>query len=246
MISLLLISCDPAASEDSKSDLFKGIYEKYGVKVHYKYSSDFFPAEWLEAPISAYGTQISPFDAEYMVDKIDDFLSHYSGVLINENLTDIYLFKELSLYSKMYGGTYRYTTLYIPNNGYSHALYSNLIKERLHSEFSSILYYSHLDLFPAEDWQNLLPEGFEYSGTGIEMLGEKNLLGQTEELLKDGFLVKYSTSSMENDLNMLVSWMFSRNQELQELAEKYPLIKARYDLVAAFYEEIGSGVQFRK
>lgn len=245
MISLLAMSCGTSDSEETTSDLFKGIYEEYGVKVHYNYSLDFFPKEWTEAPVSAYGTQISPYDAEYMVGKIDEFLSHYPKDFINKHLTDIYLFKELSLYNKIYGGTYRFKTLYIPNNGYSHALNNNLIMDRLHSEFSSILYHAHIDDFPVEDWQTLVPKDFEYSGTGIEMLGEGNLLGQSEELLKKGFLVKYSTSSLENDLNNLVSWMFNRNDELQELVEKYPLIKAKHDLIITFYKNIGSEVRFQ-
>ena len=89
--------------------------------------------------------------------------------------------------------------------------------------------------FPKEKWSNVNPHDFKYRGSGVEMLGEDDLFGKSEELLITGFLVKYSQSSMENDFNIMTAWLFVKRDQLKECAEKYPKIKQKVLLCISFF-----------
>ena len=112
----------------------------------------------------------------------------------------------------------------------------------MHSEFSSILFHNYN--FPKAKWAALNPKSFKYVGRGPDMLEEKNLYGQNDLLLRQGFLVKYSQASMEEDFNMIVRWLFIKPKELEIVANKYPIIKAKRDLVIKFYESIDARLAF--
>ena len=108
----------------------------------------------------------------------------------------------------------------------------------LHREFSSILLRNYKHNFPKEAWEAANVPGWKYGGTGIEMLGRKDLFDQSDELLSKGFLITYSQSSMENDFNEFAAWAFTKPNHLQELASKYERINEKYRLTTNFYKKI--------
>jgi hypothetical protein len=213
------------------------IESDYGLTVEYKYDdSKFFPARWLREPISGKGGQIELEQLPRLAKIIETFVSRYPKPVIRANLKQVFLVSELKFYGKSYGATYAGTSVYLKIRNKHGLSADTFLTARLHSEFSSILMRKHK--FPKNEWAALNPSDFKYSGTGVEMLGQGGLYGQTKVLLKKGFLVKYSQSSMENDFNMLSDWLFTRRKELVTLCQRYEVLNAKRELAEKFYKSL--------
>lgn len=230
----------------SIEERIEGIKSNYGVRVHHKYDAKaFFPKEWLRMPISGEGTGVPPEEVARMLGAVEKLLSEYPKEVLKKNLTDIYLIKGLKFYGRSFGGTYDNSAIYISSEGQSEAHTEEYLLSTMHSELSSIFFCNYWSEFPRKAWYAANVEGWEYKGTGVEMLGQEDIFGQSEELLGRGFLVKYSQSSLENDFNMFAFWAFTRAERLEELAAKYERIKKKYELVVQFYEKIDPGIRIQ-
>jgi len=215
----------------------------YGVKIHHKFDRvAFFPKKWLVEPISGQGRQMSAEEAQRVVAAAERFLSEYPKEVLEENLTDIYLVSGLEFYGKAFGAAYGKSALYVNSDGPGRGYSEQFLLSQMHSELSSIFLINYKDEFSEDAWQAANADGWEYKGTGVEMLGQPDIFAQAEELLDRGFLVKYSQSSLENDVNMFAFWAFTRPKKLQELASKYERIGLKYRLMVQFYAEIGPGI----
>ncbi|HSR88577.1 MAG TPA: hypothetical protein VLL07_06445, partial [Pontiella sp.] len=117
------------------------------------------------------------------------------------------------------------------------------ILERLHSEFSSTLRDRYT--FPSDRWMHANPPGFLYTGTGFEMLGNNDLYESNAREWADGFLVKYSKSSMENDFNMISSWLFTRPDALKTIALQSMRMRRKITLTEEFYMSVSDQYAFR-
>ena len=215
----------------------------YGVKIHRKFDRvAFFPKKWLEEPISGQGRQMSAEEVQRVVAAAARFLSEYPKEVLEANLTDIYLVSGLEFYGKACGAAYGKSALYVNSDGPGRGYSEQFLLSQMHSELSSIFLINYKDDFSEDAWQAANADGWEYKGTGVEMLGQPDIFAQAEELLDRGFLVKYSQSSLENDVNMFAFWAFTRPKKLQELASKYERIGLKYRLMVQFYAEIGPGI----
>lgn len=228
-------------SQESQPDILHDIQKDYGVTVNYTYSENFFPKSWRSERVSAKGLQIEQEEVKRMLPIIKAFLSNYSKEFIKKNLSDIYLLKSMQFFNKTYGGTSSATGIYIANDG---SPSDSFLSARLHSEFSSIVFNKFKDQFPTEAWMAINDKAFQYVGSGVKMLGSGNLYGQSEDLLKKGFIVKYAMSSVENDFNMIIDWIFTKPKALKEITQKYERIKKKYNLILSFYDGVESGVVF--
>ncbi len=248
LIIALLIPLLPKnlfASRINIDRTIKVIHSKFGVQIHFKYDrEEFFPQRWLKSPISAEGKQISPKEAKRILPIIRKFLTHYPRNVITKNLTDIFLSEELVFYGKNFGGSNSKSGLYIQSQSQNAArgVSDEFLLGLLYSEFSSILYRNYQ--FPKAEWAAVNPNDFKYVGTGRAMLGSKNLYGQTEDLMRKGFLIKYSQSNIENDFNMITRWLFTKRKKLNELCEKYPKIKVKREIAERFYKTISKDFTF--
>jgi hypothetical protein len=231
---------DAYALIDERIRKFKA---KYAVQIHYQYNrTEDFPAAWLLEPINSQGEQIAFGEIDRLISISEKFVSAYPTNIIENNLKDIYLFRSLSSYGKKYGASNSLTGLYITSNGKKNGFSDIVLLSQLHSEFSSILFRNYK--FPEVEWKNLNPNGFTYSGTGVEVLDQKNLYGQSSELLTKGFLVEYSKSSLENDFNMISFWLFTQADQLKNLCINNEKIKLKVDLAVEFYRSINIKVDF--
>lgn len=205
-----------------------------GVQVHYLYdAARFFPQDWQDEELSPHGQQLPLEEVKRLIPLIKRFLSSYAAGLIRSDLSDIYLVGELSFYGKNYGGTSFLSSIYINSRD---EIPDGFLLARMHSEFSSILLRKHA--FPKEAWGQLNPPQFKYVGSGVKMLGQRDLYGQTSQLLSSGFVVKYAQSSLENDFNMIWDWLFTKRGRLDQLCEKHPLIRKKRDLALEFYQSL--------
>ncbi len=235
-LQMYKIMNNPPAGIEKK---IKQIEKAYGVRVHYQYDrKEFFPRSWLREPISAEGSQMPPEEIKRVLSLLDKFLCRYPKQVLKKNLTDIYLVKDLKFYDKSFGGSYADSSLYINSLGVSKGFTDSYLLGTMHSEFSSILLRNYGDRFRADAWKAANEPGFEYNGTGVEMLGRNDIFAQSHELADHGFLVSYSQSSLENDVNMYAFWAFTRAEELKSLASEYNRISRKYRLFAEFYNRI--------
>lgn len=215
------------------------IETEYGVKVHHEYDAKaFFPPEWLAPPISGEGSQMPKGEVERTVEAIEKFVPAYPNEVLAKNLTDIYLVSGMKFYGKGFGAAYGKSAIYVNNEGHARGYTQEFLLSQMHSELSSIFLMNYAGDFPTDAWKNINPEGWRYGGTGVEMLGQRDIFAQTDELLSRGFLVKYSQSSLENDVNMFAFWAFTKSEKLRELASKYARIGEKFQLVAEFYRGI--------
>ncbi len=228
---------------DTMTASLEKVHAEYGVTIKYHYKAEeFFPTSWLRQPINGRGEQIDLDALPSPVKVLNGFLGRYLKSVVKRNLKTVFLMSDLEFYGKSYGGTHSRTAVYL-RIGNDKRIWSDVfLTSRLHSEFSSILIQNYD--FPTTRWQALNTAGFKYSGSGVEVLGTKKLYGQTEELLEQGFLVRYSQSSLENDFNMLSDWLFTRPEKLAELCQKHELLASKRTLAIEFYASIDKRLKF--
>lgn len=237
-LCMVMLTCTLHADYDKSAlkSILTNLDNEYNIKIHHKYSkSTYFPQRWHKEPINAKGGQLSDTEIKRLVPLSKKFLSRYSSECIHKNLKNIFLLSELEFYGKSYGATNSRDSVYIKSKGVKRGFTNRFLEGIMHSEFSSILLRNHK--FPKLKWKQTNRDSFSYVGSGRAMLGEKDLYGTSEQLHIDGFLVKYSQSSLENDVNMYVDWIFTKPNELEKLAKKYPKIKIKKELVLKFYED---------
>jgi hypothetical protein len=219
------------------------IKRNYGVSVRHKYNAAaFFPARWLRPPISGEGSQMPPEEITRVLGAVEKFLSAYPREVLKKNLMDIYLISGMKFYGKGFGAAYSSSAIYVNSEGESKGYTEQFLLSQMHSELSSIFLMNYAAEFSEETWKAINLAGWEYNGTGVEMLGQEDIFAQTDELLSRGFLVKYSQSSIENDVNMFAFWAFTKPEQLRELTSKYDRIDRKYRLVVQFYKKIDPGI----
>lgn len=202
--------------------------DTYGVVIHYRYEQRSFFPDRLK---SANASQEALWRIKRLIPVFEEFFSAYPVTLIRQNLSALYVAKDIRFSGKIYGGTYLNAAIYINTNARD-----SFVLGTLHSELSSILMHKYS--FPSSNWTAVNIPGWSYSGTGFEMLGEKDLDSDHEERLRHGFLKRYAQSSLENDFNEFVALAFTSPRVLCELVSKYERIRKKNLLVVEFYKSI--------
>jgi hypothetical protein len=215
----------------------------HGVEVHSQYDAiAFFPFSWRVEPISCTGTQVDLREAQRIYPLIEDFASDFSSDVLADNLRDIYLLDELECYGSSYGGTNSRTAVYITVGSLGEGYTNEYLYSILHEEFSSILMRNYP--FPEAEWALVNENDFAYSENAVEVVDQDGITRQTHELLEGGFLLQYSTTSLENDFNQFAGWLFSQETELCELRRQYRRIEKKAVLAINFYHSIDSAIRF--
>jgi len=216
---------------------------RYHVQIHYQYDpSTFFPQAWTAPSMDLLAKEIHWKDAAALAPVLEQFLTAHPAAVIEENLEHIYLLGRLSFQGREYGGTHTNKCIYIVwDRARKYTL--PFILERLHSEFSSTLRDHHA--FPSDRWMQINPPNFHYTGTGFEMLGDDRIYESTNQEWVDGFLVKYSKSSMENDFNMISAWLFTKPDELESISLQSARINRKILLAEEFYRSVSDQYAFR-
>jgi len=239
LASSIFATADP---EELELTLAK-LETRYHVKIHYRYDpSTFFPQSWSSPSMGLVAKQIHRKDADALTPALEKFLAAHPTSVIEGNLEHIYLLGHLSFQGREYGGTHANKSIYVVWDR-SRKCTIPFMLERLHSEFSSSL-HDHHD-FPIDRWLKLNPPEFHYTGTGFEMLGDPTIYESTDQEWADGFLVKYSKSSLENDFNMVSAWLFTKPDELQTIAQHSTRIDQKIRLAEEFYRSVSDQYAFQ-
>ena len=197
------------------------------------------PASWTKAPINGYAVPLDKDQINRTTQVIEEAVSKYPAHIVNDNLKNIYLVKELGFSGVKFGGTNSSDSVYIT----SQKAHSDVSIEQLfHAEFSSVLWRSYQADFDAKKWTKLNPSGFSYLGTGVEALkmsANGNFAKQDGKvLLRNGFLTEYAMSSLENDFNSFAKLMFLGDPTFWDKVDNYPLINKKFELVMDFYSSL--------
>ena len=213
--------------------------KQYNINFVYKVNNTFIDSPLLSQNLNNKAEQISDFELSRYSVLLPVFFSKYPKVVINDEIKIIKLAHSLILFGVSYGGTSIDSTLYLTSSGYNNGYTDTYIEELFHHELSSILMRNHR--FPQEAWSSLSPTNFKYSQNVNDILraiSEDTSTTGNDILFKNGFLTKYSMSTLENDVNMYAETIFTKPKHLQALIKKHPIINNKYLIVKKFYLNI--------
>lgn len=232
----------PETRLEQIKDEVEAIRADFGVEVHYLYArSRYFPMGLRVR--SGKAAQLPIDELERVLPFVRAFLSSYPAHLIRENLSDIYLASQLSFSGRDYGGTYIRSSIYVSSASDKYQYDDLFVLGALHHEFSSILMYRYD--FPFEAWQAVNKDRFVYPENALDMLESKDGNEIDEALLEGGFLRRYATSDMENDINVMAEWLFTKPDELRALGARFDRIGRKARIAKDFYRSIDPRIAIR-
>jgi hypothetical protein len=241
LTSLVTVTASPET--DYIDGQIAGIRTNFNVEIHYQYTPElFFPTNWLHPVLALSASEIEVAEVTRLLPVIQQFLNAHPAPVVRSDLEHIYLLKELSFRGKPYGSTHRAKSMYIICAGEEKRYSDEFMACRLHSEFSSILLEHHV--FPSDSWNEINPAGFFYSGTGFEVVDNPSCYDSTERSCSDGFVVNYCRSSLENDFNMLSSWLFTKKDDLDTLSQQHDRLRQKQILAEQFYTSLNGQYTF--
>ncbi len=214
-----------------------------------------FPKSWLRAPFYQTASPIDPSQKDRARRVISRSLAKYPDAVIKATLGDksVYALGGLKVYRRMnFGGTASAKAVYVVVQGKSTGYSDKFIESVFHQEYSTLLmnrYLKHLDM---KAWKAINPKGFAYLGPNswdrirardggakaIDGKGKTNLLATSKTLLAQGFLVKYSTSSLENDVNGYAAALFANEPSFWANVDKHQTVRKKTELTIKFYNRI--------
>jgi hypothetical protein len=214
----------------------RDIEGRYGVAVVYQVGPDFLPAQWRGPPSNGVAEPIGERELARILRRLPAWLDKYPGSVLHENLRTILLCGRLEFYGVLYAGTSSDSAVYLVNDARESGFSDEFLEKTFHHELSSLLMFRHV--FPASDWADANPEGFQYTARWDELLEQvaaRRSLDASPALFRQGLLAEYGRTNLENDVNTYAELAFAEPQRMRELVEKYPAIRAKYLVLKSFY-----------
>ena len=216
---------------------------------------EIFPPNWLDAPFHQTAGPIDPSHKDRGRAIVRRALRKYPASMVATTLAKgrVYILGELKVYrSLQFSGTASQKAVYLVVRDKSQGYTDKFIESVFHQEYSTLLmnrYLKHLDLTA---WRAVNPEGFAYLGANswdgvrgkdggakaITQTGGTKLLSTDAARLEQGFLVRYSTSSLENDVNGYASALFANDPNFWANVNKHPNVRKKTALAIEFYHRI--------
>lgn len=220
---------------DIKKEL-KEIEGQYGIEIKYDIADIAIPELWRKPPAGGTAKAITLANLCRYLPILSRELKKYPVDIIRLNLSNIFLLSHLSFYGVPYGGTSLGRDLFLTggdrNKGYDDIYLASLF----HHEISSIFFRAYH--FPENAWSAINPPGTFYAKSDQQLLktiANDNYLAVNEKLYQQGFLAQYGHSTLENDFNLYAEMAFTQPEKLSDLAEKYPRVRQKADLMKNFY-----------
>lgn len=215
--------------------------QKHNIKFIYEVNDSFIEKSLKGENLNNSAKQISGYELSRYSVLLPLFFTKYPINIINKEIKTIKLASSLTLFGVSYGGTSIDSTLYLTSSGLNKGYTDLYIEELFHHEFSSILMRNHH--FPKTKFSNHNPSGFKYAQNVDDILRaithDTSTTGN-DALYENGFLTKYSMSTLENDVNMYVEAIFTKPKDLRNLINNHPIIKKKYLIVKKFYLGVNS------
>jgi len=198
-----------------------------------------FPKHWYDKNISATAEPLAVGERGRMIRIMNLAFAKYPDKVITENLTSVYLFKSMTFYGVPYGGTNFRNYIYLASDGSNPNFTDGFVEGVFHHEFSSILLRNYASRFDKAGWMRINPEGFRYGNGGADAIlnGEASLA--FDYLLNvQGFLTRYSQSSLEEDVNVYAQHLFDDSWEFWSIVEVNEKVREKTTLLINFYHTI--------
>lgn len=215
------------------------IYRNVGIR--FSYHPAIFPEAWREAPILARGSRLSNSEEDRCTMVTVRALSKYPVDLLRLNLQRVYWLRDMNFFGVGYGGTNSTHTLYLTNDGVDKGYTDNYLEQTFHHEFSSILFRNYSSAFDSLAWRAANDPAFSYNDPeeGVGAIRNNASSQDFDTLLcKMGVLTQYAESSLENDANTFAQHIFSNSKEFWALADRYPRVRRKTQLLITFYQKI--------
>ncbi len=216
--------------------------DRYGLVVRYGDPAEFFvPPFGPLINVPEKGFSIERAKAHYAYSAligVRKAIVKYPKKLIKEHLTAVFIAGVIKTYDVQIGGSYVHSWIYLSAlKNYEQAGY-NLYSLNFHHEFSSILINN--DNFSRDRWQAINEPGFKYLPRQTDIVhsaAQENRRPPEEapSWYQAGFVHDYGMSSLENDVNMYAELAMTDPSKLKALAQQYPKIKAKAQILVAFY-----------
>ena len=216
---------------------------------------EIFPSSWLDAPFYQTAAPIDPSQKDRARAIVRRALQKYPADLIERTLEKgrIYMLGEMKVYRNLqFGGTASQKAVYVVVRDKSRGYTDKFIESVFHQEYSTLLMNRHLKHLDLKAWKAVNPKEFQYLGTNswdrvrgkdggaraISNSGGAKLLSTDATRLEQGFLVRYSTSSLENDVNAYAAALFANNPSFWSNVNKHVNVRKKADLTIDFYHQV--------
>lgn len=240
-LALLFIACTD--KETQVHTVQKLITEQYGVSIEEIADVNQLSKNTLiKIKQGIVDAQLAPPSKEQYakyVKIVKTALEKYPVSLVKKHLKKIYIGGPYSENGGVVAGMYEEDKLFLfynPVEGYTSDIF---LEQTVHHEFSSILIF-HYD-FPAFDWLDLNPEGFEYIINLSKINDYMNSIhsySASEEQLLQGLVSSYGQANAENDINSYVELIFTQPEKMKAYIKKYPRVGPKYEMLKKFYLSI--------
>lgn len=230
-------------SKEKIDALFKPITSKYGIKIAYEISDDFFsPLE--NPPIPAgppKGSKVEPVRHRVLLrypPLLQKAFNKYPVEVIKKYLNAIYFANEIDVDGLKLGGTYDpfRRIIYMVDNGGNNNTQSMYV---FHHEFSSLLQKSHS--FFVNPWTDNNPQEFSYlydiNKNWLQTYNKTSLLG-TEADYEKGFMNTYGQTDFGNDFSEYSAMIFTYPQKFKKIMNKYPRVRGKFKVWLELYQKI--------
>lgn len=233
----LLLLLPNLAFASCKYDSFNSIQRVTGVNVHCDYNPKTYFTPYLRGQCGVLSAKEPEFsNTEYISLTIIRFISSYPKQIIEKYLQNIYLLSDFYCDDMQLGGTCSDKSIYMTVYSYTSTKW---LSEALHHEFSSILWRHNMSYMSKANI-GMISGYASYDENSLkDCLNKEGCRTETDSLLKQGFLLSYGKTNIENDFNVYAEYLFTNKQHLETLAKKYPLVNQKLKLFKKFYADIG-------
>ena len=181
--------------------------------------------------------------SQNMIDKSENavvsFVSSFNKDFLNKKINNINLVYDIKAWDSSVSGMSDGKNIWVSLDDYSDRRRDKIYLQILHHEFSSNVFKS-VDWVTRIQWRDI-NYAYDLSWSYLKKcLSEFKFAEETTEaILKNGFLKNYSLTNDENDFNIYAEYVFTDIQTINELKNKYPLIKTKLEKFKQFYRETG-------
>ena len=227
--------CAPVPSSFSGAIKTTFLDPRTGILIQSFPEKSMFYESWQTPPISGKATplKVERISRDFLI--LQKSLARFPADFLRFYLERIYLLDSLSFYGLSFGGTNDDVTLFLTNADHYPP---DFLEKTFYHEFSSILLRAHPELLDQAGWKKANPPEFRYKSGGVQALRKnQHSLRWKKKYHRQGFLAQYATASLEEDFNLFSESLFFSNR-LFTLAEKYPAIRKKLELLLAFYSRL--------
>ena len=233
----LLLLLPNLAFASCKYDEINRIQRMTGVNVHCDYNPRTYFTPYLRGQCNVLSAKDPQFgNSEYISLTIMRFINSYPKEITEKYLQNIYLLSDFYCDDMQMGGTCSDKSIYVMVYTYTSTKW---LSEALHHEFSSIL-WRHNMFHMTKANIGMISGYAAYDPNSLkDCLNKDGCREETEQLLRQGFLLAYGKTNIENDFNVYAEYLFTKKEHLETLAKKYPLVNQKVKLFKKFYADIG-------